>query len=237
LFGRARAALAADERFVFARRTITGGGRGCEDHLFMPRGVLPARGRPELRLWSAHGLDYGLPTALADVLAQGQHVVANGSRAAVAEDRHARRQLRVIEITAPRERGAAPHRRGRESADDVARRLARVTPPLRSGRGRGSRQRHRAAEGTAKLSPPSSGMARRHCGSGHCRSILARSRRYLPAAAPRCRRTNILSRRIEISEGKSARARSTCSTILATWAARDGLSRSAFAALAADGGP
>ncbi|MEN3383985.1 MAG: thymidine phosphorylase, partial [Hyphomicrobiales bacterium] len=85
LLAGARAALAADERFVFARRTITRpADAGGEDHLFLAPEAF-ARTREAggfLSYWSAHGLDYGLSVALADLLAQGQHVVANGSRAA-----------------------------------------------------------------------------------------------------------------------------------------------------------
>jgi len=77
LLAGARAALAADDRFVFARRTITRpADAGGEDHLFSAPDAF-ARTREAggfLSYWSAHGLDYGLPVALADLLAQGQHV-------------------------------------------------------------------------------------------------------------------------------------------------------------------
>ena len=68
LLAGARAALATDERFVFARRTITRpADAGGEDHLFMAPEAF-ARTRQAggfLSCWSAHGLDYGLPIALA----------------------------------------------------------------------------------------------------------------------------------------------------------------------------
>src|SRR5258708_40212035 len=84
-----------------------------------------------LSCWSAHGLDYGLPIALADVLAQGRHVVANGSRAAVAEIAAHGDNFAVIEITAPRQIVAQRlSARGRGSQDAVARPVAHPTPPL-----------------------------------------------------------------------------------------------------------
>ena len=73
LLNGARAALAADDRFVFARRTITrSADAGGEDHLFVPPDAF-ARTREAggfLASWSAHGLDYGLPIALADQLSR-----------------------------------------------------------------------------------------------------------------------------------------------------------------------
>lgn len=75
--------------------------------------------------WRAHGLQYGIPADISFDLAKGRIVIANVSRAVVAEAA-AQFPVSVIEITAPaplrQERLAA---RGREDADDVARRLAR----------------------------------------------------------------------------------------------------------------
>ena len=76
--------------------------------------------------WRAHGLYYGIPADIALDLTQGRIVVANVSRAVVAEA--ARRfPVAVIEIVAPADllarRLAA---RGREDAVDVARRLSRA---------------------------------------------------------------------------------------------------------------
>ena len=76
--------------------------------------------------WRAHGLHYGIPADIALDLAQGRVVIANVSRAVVAE---AAKQfpVAVIEISAPADvlarRLAA---RGREDAVDVARRLSRA---------------------------------------------------------------------------------------------------------------
>lgn len=76
--------------------------------------------------WRAHGLRYGVPADIALDLDAGRAVVANVSRAVVA-DAAARFTARLIEITAPADvlarRLAA---RGREDAVDVARRLSRA---------------------------------------------------------------------------------------------------------------
>lgn len=133
LLGGARIALAADDRFLFARRSITRpADAGGEDHLFVPPEEF-VRLRDTQRFlahWSAHGLHYGLPVELADVLRQGRHVVANGSRSAVPELAARAANFVVIEVTAPpaeaaRRLGA----RGRETPEEIAARLARDTPP------------------------------------------------------------------------------------------------------------
>ncbi len=76
--------------------------------------------------WRAHGLHYGIPADIAPDLAQGRVVIANVSRAVVAEAVE-RFPVAVIEISAPADtlarRLAA---RGREDAVDVARRLSRA---------------------------------------------------------------------------------------------------------------
>ena len=76
--------------------------------------------------WRAHGLHYGIPASISVDLAQGRVVVANVSRAVVAEAA-ARFPVAVIEITAGAERRAARlAARGREDAVDVARRMSRA---------------------------------------------------------------------------------------------------------------
>ncbi len=76
--------------------------------------------------WRAHGLHYGIPADIAQDLAKGRTVVANVSRAVVAEAAE-QFPVTVVEITAPaallEQRLAA---RGREDAGDVARRLSRA---------------------------------------------------------------------------------------------------------------
>ncbi|MFM8557738.1 MAG: phosphonate metabolism protein/1,5-bisphosphokinase (PRPP-forming) PhnN [Betaproteobacteria bacterium] len=118
-------------RFVFARRTITRpetsvgeAHDACTEDAFAERA---ARGG-FLLWWAAHGLHYGLPVALADQLAAGRHVIANGSRGKAAELAQRVPRLVVIEIEAPPELIAARlASRGRESGDDIARRLTRAS--------------------------------------------------------------------------------------------------------------
>jgi phosphonate metabolism protein PhnN/1,5-bisphosphokinase (PRPP-forming) len=75
--------------------------------------------------WEAHGLHYGIPRDIEEDMAARHVVIANLSRSVLPEA-NARYRLRVLNITAPMEvlatRLAA---RGRESAADIAARLAR----------------------------------------------------------------------------------------------------------------
>src|SRR5262245_7043634 len=133
LLAGAKAALAADKHFAFARRVITRPAEaGGEDYISVSAEDF-ARLRDEGRFllcWSAHGLDYGLPIEIAANLANGRHVVANGSRAHLAEAARRVEQLVAIEITAPpdliAQRLAA---RRRESGPEIIERLARQSPP------------------------------------------------------------------------------------------------------------
>ena len=75
--------------------------------------------------WDAHGLSYGIPARVVAEAGQGRVVVANLSRGVLAEAA-TRFPLLVLEITAPLElRAARLAARGRESVEDVARRLSR----------------------------------------------------------------------------------------------------------------
>ncbi|MFS4505347.1 phosphonate metabolism protein/1,5-bisphosphokinase (PRPP-forming) PhnN [Clavibacter sp. Sh2141] len=79
--------------------------------------------------WRAHGLAYGIPATADDAVRAGVAVVANVSRGMldVLQARYAR--LVVVRITVSEEvRAARLLERGREPADDIARRLARVDP-------------------------------------------------------------------------------------------------------------
>ena len=127
----------APEQFIFAKRTITrpanSGGeahQACTEAEFV---LLEQQGK-FLIAWQAHHLSYGLPSTLLDALAAGQHVIANGSRAMVAQLSARVPNLVVVEIGAPFEILAQRlSQRGRESATDVAKRLARKTEPYPEG--------------------------------------------------------------------------------------------------------
>ena len=127
----ARAALAGDTRFVFARRVITRpAAAGGEDHQpASAEDFAQMRDQGEFALWwDAHGLSYGIPARVAAEAGQGRVVVANLSRGVLAEAT-ARFPLMVLEITAPLDlRAARLAARGRESVEDVARRLSREAP-------------------------------------------------------------------------------------------------------------
>ena len=132
----ARQQLAPDQ-FIFAKRSITrpadSGGeahQACTEAEFV---LLEQQGK-FLIAWQAHNLSYGLPSTLLDALAAGQHVIANGSRAMVAQLSARVPNLVVVEIGAPPEILAQRlSQRGRESATDVAKRLARKTEPYPEG--------------------------------------------------------------------------------------------------------
>jgi len=127
LLNAAREVFRDDARIHFARRVITRprdhgrSDRGGEDHEPVTGAEFAVR---DFALsWTAHGLSYGIP---AEVLRAAPVVVANISRGAIAEAA-ARYPVRVIEVTAPPAVLAARLKaRGRESADDVARRLSRL---------------------------------------------------------------------------------------------------------------
>ncbi|MEM9145914.1 MAG: phosphonate metabolism protein/1,5-bisphosphokinase (PRPP-forming) PhnN [Pseudomonadota bacterium] len=84
--------------------------------------------------WRAHGLAYGVPRTAAERLAAGQDVLVNVSRSVVAAARAAFQPVRVLAIVAPAEVLAARlAARGREPAEDIARRLAQSTRPVPDG--------------------------------------------------------------------------------------------------------
>jgi thymidine phosphorylase len=133
----ARAALADNPAYVFARRVITrpadAGGEAHEEVDAERFAVLREAGH-FLVHWQAHGLSYGLPSPLREALHAGRHVIANGSRAAIPDASRAVARLVVVEIDAPAAIVAERLKgRGRESQAEIAARLARITPPPPEG--------------------------------------------------------------------------------------------------------
>ena len=128
---------ARDPRLGLVRRVITRpGDAGGEDF----DGVTPdefharaAQGDFALT-WPAHGLHYAIPASVVDDLAAGRDMLANLSRAALPAAKAQFDSFMVIRLTAERDvlaqRLAA---RGREAADDIARRLARADDALPDG--------------------------------------------------------------------------------------------------------
>ncbi len=112
----------------FVRRVITRpGDMGEEAHESVTEQAFELREQAgDFALsWRAHGLRYGIPSDVSFDVARGRIVIANVSRAVVAEAA-ATFPVAVIEITAaPETLRERLEERGREDAADVARRLSR----------------------------------------------------------------------------------------------------------------
>ena len=127
----ARAWLEGDSRFHFLKRDITRpASAGGEDHNPVSTDLFAEKlkhGEYALH-WGAHDLRYGLPHRELAALAQGKSVIANGSRSVLDEARAIFDHVAIISITANeallRQRLLA---RGRESAADIEKRIARAT--------------------------------------------------------------------------------------------------------------
>ena len=137
LMAGARAMLEPSGRYVFPRRAITRPAEaGGEDHEAVSPEIFAGReaGGGFFATWRAHGLAYGLPACISATLDSGRNVVANVSRAVLAEIAQRETPTAVVEVTAPPELLA--HRlaaRGREDKADAARRLAREGAPFPDG--------------------------------------------------------------------------------------------------------
>lgn len=131
LINLARSHYAGDPRIGFVRRVITRPADGAtEDHVPSSLEAFEAQKQSGgfAVSWGAHGLFYGIAAQTRDELDAGRHLVANGSRAAIGAFISAYPRVVVIEITArPDIIAARLAARGRESADEIERRLARDT--------------------------------------------------------------------------------------------------------------
>ncbi len=121
----------------FVRRVITrDSDAGNEDHRSVSDADFDAMKQAGAFAvsWEAHGLKYGIPTDVAEELARGNLVIANGSRSALAHFQAAFPKLKVINVTARREVLAERlMARGRESREDVLKRLERSTLAVQDG--------------------------------------------------------------------------------------------------------
>ncbi len=122
--------LAGDDRFQFPRREITrAANAGGEDHIEVSAAdFVVRRDKGDYALWwDAHRLCYGIPVNIESALAGGTSIIVNVSRTVIGQARARYHNLRILHVTAPiailAQRIAA---RGRESAEDVAARLARA---------------------------------------------------------------------------------------------------------------
>lgn len=132
LLRHAAARLARDGQVAFPRRIITRPGLDeTEAHDSMTVAeFLHAQENGAFALsWKAHGLHYGVPSAILRDLEGGRAVAVNVSRAIIAETAERFPNMAVLHITAPvtviAERLA---KRGRETAEDIAGRIAREPP-------------------------------------------------------------------------------------------------------------
>ena len=84
--------------------------------------------------WQAHGLQYGIPRDISDRLSHGQTALVNLSRAVLREAQARFPVFSVLSLTARSEVLAARLAgRGRESAEEITRRLARADYALPEG--------------------------------------------------------------------------------------------------------
>lgn len=84
--------------------------------------------------WDAHGLKYGVPEDVRRHVASGRTAIVNGSRGALPAFRAAFGEIAVAVITAePAVLAGRLAERGRESEEDVLRRLTRQVPDVTSG--------------------------------------------------------------------------------------------------------
>ncbi len=116
-------------RVEFVRRTIT---RECDPkselHDSLPIDQFIARQkRGEFSVWwQANGLYYGIPVNVFAKIDQGKLLIANGSRAAIADIRSKFKQLTVVHISVPDNVLASRlTSRRRETADQIEQRLRR----------------------------------------------------------------------------------------------------------------
>jgi len=137
LLAAAKAALAADLRFVFPRRVVTREAMAeLEDHDSLDRNsfnLAKLRGAYALD-WEAHGLCYGVPAAIETAMTEGRVVVVNTSRKVIelALEKYPRCFVLLVTAT-PEVRAQRLSGRGRETAEEVAARLAREGAPIPPG--------------------------------------------------------------------------------------------------------
>jgi len=117
------------ERTFFVRRIVTrAADSAAEDHDTMScEAFAAAQAEGAFALcWKAHGLDYGLPASVDAAIRDGRAVVANVSRAVLPLLRQRYRHVVPVHVFAdPDTLAARIARRGRESGEAIAARIAR----------------------------------------------------------------------------------------------------------------
>lgn len=127
----ARKALQADSRFHFPRRQITRPSGIGEDHDPVTEDefdAAEAQGRYALT-WHAHGLRYGIPADVADVVEAGGVAVVNVSRGVLEQLPELFDEVRIVRVTVSDQvRLARIVARGREDEEAAAMRVTRADP-------------------------------------------------------------------------------------------------------------
>jgi ribose 1,5-bisphosphokinase len=132
-----QALAASDPRFVLVRRVITrpsDAGGEAFDSVTETEFQRRADAKEFALHWPAHGLHYGIPRSVDEVLAQGKDVLVNLSRAVLLEAQARFERFEVINLTAARNVLAARLAgRGRETSKEISARLDRAALPLPAG--------------------------------------------------------------------------------------------------------
>ncbi|MFN3744388.1 MAG: phosphonate metabolism protein/1,5-bisphosphokinase (PRPP-forming) PhnN [Hyphomicrobiaceae bacterium] len=128
LIAGARTILARDARFAFPERIITRPPHNAENHASLSEAEF-IRAAQEGRFaltWEAHGLCYGVPASIDEMIRDSRTVVVNASRAiaGMARRRYARVCLVLVECPLAIRAARLAHR-GRETHESVEARLAR----------------------------------------------------------------------------------------------------------------
>lgn len=130
LIDAAKSALSGNPRFHFPRREITRPAEaGGEDHIPIDAETFETRrdGGSYALAWGAHGLFYGVPGVIADILEGGTSVVVNVSRSVIDEARSRFPPTAVVTLSVPQDvLRARLSARGRESAEQIEARVARA---------------------------------------------------------------------------------------------------------------
>ncbi|MGS1009800.1 phosphonate metabolism protein/1,5-bisphosphokinase (PRPP-forming) PhnN [Achromobacter anxifer] len=125
-----RAELRGDEPVLVAHRYITRDSGDTEDALRLTEDEFERRaalGCFALR-WASHGLQYGIGIEIDAWLSCGAAVIINGSRAHLQQAHSRYPALTAVEVTVdPGQLVLRLAGRGRESAEQIAQRLARAT--------------------------------------------------------------------------------------------------------------
>jgi ribose 1,5-bisphosphokinase len=124
----ARDLIGKNDRVSFPRRVVTRASSAAEIHDTMTADEFDdaVRRGAFAFWWPAHGLKYGLPSAIDDDLRRGITVVCNVSRAVVGQLRQTYAGCMVVLVDAPRDvRAARLAARGRRADGDQAARLDR----------------------------------------------------------------------------------------------------------------